>query len=238
MDIILIGSLGKMGQLLCKKVSKNSIDQIVAMIDIKYTDVNKEIYKEPILPYLSHITHKTIWSANSKADVIIDFSTSEDKTEIIDFALLHNLPLAIFSTTCSDSDKQKLITASKHIPVLLCPNTSIGINAMFEALEVLSKKLNSCDISIFEQHHKHKLDSPSGTAKTLEKILLDNGATNINMNALRVGDECGYHNVTFFMQGEKITLSHTASSKEIFATGALDMTKKLITKANGFYTNL
>ena len=238
MKILLIGSQGKMGKLFCKKVYENKSDQIVAGVDIANNNPNTQNTQNPTPPYLCHKEYKTIWSAKEKSDVVVDFSTASNKEDIINYALLNKIPLAVFSTTCSDKDKQDLVSASKHIPILLCPNTSIGINAMLDALNLLGNQISDCDIVIEEHHHKNKLDLPSGTAKSMENVLKNCNKNNIKINALRVGDECGFHSVSFFMQGEKITLSHTANSKEIFITGAVNMAKKLITKQNGFFTKL
>ena len=238
MKILLVGSQGKMAKLLCKTADKNKTDQIVAGVDIQNNSKNTPINQNPILPYLSHKKHKTIWSVKEKADIIIDFSTMKDKGEIIDYALLHKIPLAIFSTTCSGSDIKRLKDASKYIPLLVCPNTSIGVNAMLDALDILSNQLNNSDIALTEYHHKNKIDTPSGTAKIMLDVISKNSKNHVQINTLRVGDECGYHSVSFFMQGEKVTLSHTATSKEIFAIGALNMARKLLLKQNGFFTKL
>ncbi len=231
MNIALIGSSGKMGKLFSTVATTNKTDHIVACVDI--TDS-----QDPTMPYLSHKQHKTIWSVKEKLDLIIDFSTSLSKEDVINFALLNNLPLAVFSTTCSEEDKAMLKAASKHIPILLCPNTSRGVNSMIRALDILSQSLNMADVLVEEIHHKNKLDSPSGTAKKIVDLLSSNGIENIKVNSFRGGTECGYHAVRFLLDDEEIIITHRATSRKIFALGAYEMAKKLLSKNNGFFTHL
>ncbi len=231
MKILLIGSSGKMGQEIINITTKSSSDQIVACIDI----VKNE---NPTTPYLCKIYHKTIWSVKEKADIIIDFSTKNSIKDILDYALLNNLPLAIFSTVRSEDEVALLKAASRYIPILLCPNASIGINGISKALSALSHTLPNSEIVITEYHHKDKLDSPSGTVKKLSQILQQNGIKNYQLQALRVGNEKGYHKVEFFMEDEVVTLSHRAYSRSIFARGAIAMARKLTAKKSGFFESL
>lgn len=231
MNIALIGSAGKMGKLFSEILAPNKTDHIVAYIDITNN-------QNTTPPYFSHKEYKTIWSVKEKLDLIVDFSTSLSKEDIINFALLNNLPLAVFSTTCSEEDKAKLKAASKHIPILLCPNTSRGVNSMIRALDVLSPSLNMADVLVEEIHHKNKLDSPSGTAKKIVDLLSSNGIENIKVNSFRGGTECGYHAVRFLLDDEEVIITHHATSRKTFALGAYEMAKKLLSKNNGFFTHL
>lgn len=231
MNIALIGSTGKMGKLFSEILAPNKTDHIVAYIDITNN-------QNATPPYFSHKEYKTIWSVKEKLDLIVDFSTSLSKEDIINFALLNNLPLAVFSTTCSEEDKAKLKAASKHIPILLCPNTSRGVNSMIKALDILSQSLNMADVLVEEIHHKNKLDSPSGTAKKIVDLLSSNGIENIKVNSFRGGTECGYHAVIFLLDDEEVIITHRATSRKIFALGAYEMAKKLLSKNNGFFTHL
>ena len=108
---------------------------------------------------------------------------------------------------------------------------------MFDAVDILTNKLKNADIVISEYHHKHKKDSPSGTAKQLAKIISKN-KKDFSINSNRVSNECGIHKVDYFIEDEIVTIYHQAKSKSCFAIGALNMAKKLTEKESGLYTSL
>lgn len=234
MKIMLIGSSGKMGKEFCNVIQESKTDQIVAYVDTKNSPQNKN----PDLPLFRDIPTKTSWSANAAFDIIVDFSTKQGKEDIIDCALLNKVPLAIFSTTCSGEDIDYLNKASKHIPVLHCQNTSIGINAFLNILPTLKEVFDSADIVIEEEHAKTKIDSPSGTAKLITSKIKTLTKNDVEVHPLRVGNERGSHTLKLFLEDEVLTISHRANSRKIFATGAYKMLKKLYYKKPGFYTYL
>ena len=203
------------------KIAQEFDDVIVCGIDIKNEIQNFKTYSNT-----SMITEEL--------DAIIDFSTTENHVEFLNFAKERNIPYGLFSTIANNETKQALNECSKHIPILHCQNASIGINIVYEMLELCAKKLPKCDTVIQEYHHKEKIDKPSGTAKEIEKILANN---NINFETIsyRVGQEKGTHIIQFFMQDETITLTHTAHSRDIFARGAILAMHKLKEKENNLY---
>jgi 4-hydroxy-tetrahydrodipicolinate reductase len=172
----------------------------------------------------------------TKVDVVIDFSNPANLDFLIEYATRKKCALLICTTGFSDEQKLKIEEAGKLIPVLLSSNTSVGINIMRKMLKLISNELRDFDIDIVERHHNKKIDSPSGTAKTLaEDIKSVTGREEIEMHSLRAGTIPGEHLVIFSGTDEIIEIKHTAFSKKIFARGALDIAIKLCKKTAGFY---
>lgn len=172
----------------------------------------------------------------TKVDVVIDFSNPANLDFLIDYATRKKCALLICTTGFTDEQKHRIKEAGKLIPVLLSSNTSVGINIMRKMLKLISNELRDFDIDIVERHHSKKIDSPSGTAKTLaEDIKSVTGREKIEMHSLRAGTIPGEHMVIFAGTDEIIEIKHTAFSKKIFARGALDIAVKLCKKSAGFY---
>lgn len=170
-------------------------------------------------------------------DVIIDFSNPANLDFLLEYAIRKKSALLICTTGFSEEQKNKILEAGKQVPVLLSSNTSTGINIVRKILMLISEDLGKFDIDIVERHHNKKVDSPSGTAKTLaDDIMLATGRDKIEMHSLRAGTMPGEHQVIFSGIDEIIEIKHTALSKKIFARGALDIALKLSSKKPGFYT--
>ena len=191
------------------------------------------------------------------SDVVIDFSQTE-ATELVCRTCLENKKPLVLGTTGHTEEQIKLIeAAAQSVPILFAPNFSIGVNTLFwltrKAAEVVGSDF---DVEIVEMHHRSKKDSPSGTAKELGEILikarsLDYGKNvahgrkgpigerphdEIGMHALRGGDVVGEHIVIFAGQGERLELTHRASSRETFALGALHAAQWIVGKSPGLYS--
>lgn len=173
----------------------------------------------------------------NNVDVIIDFSNPENLDFLLEYAMEKKSALLICTTGYNEEQKNKIFEAGKEIPILLSSNTSTGINIVRKMLKLISNDLGSFDIDIVERHHSKKVDSPSGTAKTLaEDIKNATGRDKIEMHSLRAGTIPGEHQVIFSGIDEIIEIKHTAFSKKIFARGAIDIALKLANKKAGFYT--
>ena len=220
MKFLLIGCNGKMGRTIAKLAQEYN-DIVACGIDTKDLD-------QPFK------TYQTTHDVKDEIDAIIDFSTAENHIEFIDYALKNQIPYGLFSTILDQSTKDKLKKASKHIPILHCKNASVGVNILYEMIDLCSKKLTNCESLIQEYHHKEKLDKPSGTAKDIEKILSKHNIA-YETSSYRVGKETGTHIIQFFLQDETITLIHTANSRDVFARGAILAMHKLKEKENDLY---
>jgi 4-hydroxy-tetrahydrodipicolinate reductase len=182
-------------------------------------------------------------SAVAKADCIIDFSVHSFTKNLVDSAIKHGTRLVIGTTGHSDEERAFIHEAAKKIPIVYASNYSVGVNTLFwltrHAARILTQ--DRFDIEVTEMHHKHKIDAPSGTARRLLEILNEETATSyqddvahgrlgnigprkpreIGMHTLRGGDVVGDHTVIFSADGERVELTHKASSRLTFAAGAV-----------------
>ena len=215
--VLLVGAAGRMGRTVVDLVNNDPKIQIVAQCDLG----------EPIEP------------AMKNCDVAIDFSHADAITEICRTALHHHKSLVIGTTGHSQEQRRLIEGAAQSLAIVFAPNFSIGVNALFwltrEAAELLDSDFNP---EIIETHHKMKKDAPSGTAKTLAKILKTarKMRSEVPIQSIREGDVVGEHTVIFGGPGERVELTHRAASREIFARGALRATHWIIGKPPGLYS--
>lgn len=211
----------------------------------------KELGGEKIISFVDSID---IIDIDEKIDVVIDFSHFSKLDELIEHCTLRNYPLVIATTGYTGATLEKIISASKKIPILLSSNTSLGVNALNSLLKKLVPQLeDGFDIEIVEKHHNKKIDSPSGTAITLletiqnslkEKYTVVNGRKGvakrdfkeIGMHSIRGGTIVGEHSIIFAGEDEIIEVTHKALSKKIFAVGALKCAEFLKDKEARLYT--
>ncbi len=233
--VAIIGSKGRMGQMLLSCAAKISDIEAVAAADIG-DDLN---------------------SAISAADVIIDFSFHSVTVQVAELCMSSGKPLVIGTTGHTPEEKETLRQIAQKIPIVWTSNYSTGVNTLFwlarKTAEILGPDF---DIEIVEMHHRHKKDAPSGTADTLGRILAEvrgkqyeqiarhgrqglvgeRSCDEIGMHSLRGGDVVGDHTVIFASQGERVELTHKASSRETFANGALRAAQWALTQSPGLYS--
>ncbi|MFY9402244.1 MAG: 4-hydroxy-tetrahydrodipicolinate reductase [Candidatus Omnitrophota bacterium] len=170
-------------------------------------------------------------------DVLIDFTIAEATDITLDYAAKYKKALILGTTGLTSAQLDKLKEVSKLIPVVFSPNFSIGINTLFDILPDIAKKLGrDYTIEIIEAHHKHKKDSPSGTAKKLLEVLTNATGQDIPVHSLRLGDIIGDHTVVFCANSERIEIKHQAHSRDLFALGALKAAKWVFEKPAGLYS--
>lgn len=191
----------------------------------------------------THDAGQDLDSAVAKATCIIDFSVHSFTKSLVDSAIKHGTRLVIGTTGHSDAERAFIHEAAKKIPIVYASNYSIGVNTLFwltrHAARILTQ--DRFDIEVTEMHHKHKIDAPSGTARRLLEILNEETETSyqddvahgrlgnigprkpreIGMHTLRGGDVVGDHTVIFSADGERVELTHKASSRLTFAAGAM-----------------
>ncbi|MGL5089137.1 MAG: 4-hydroxy-tetrahydrodipicolinate reductase [Cetobacterium sp.] len=214
-----------------KTIKELGQDKIVAFVDdIKNIDINEEI------------------------DVVIDFSHSSKLDDLIENCVNRKYPLVIATTGYTGITLDKIVKASKIIPILLSSNTSLGINAVNGILKTLVPKMESnFDIEIIEKHHNKKIDSPSGTAITLLETIQNSlkerysvvygregivkrNQKEVGIHSIRGGTIVGEHTIIFAGEDEIIEVTHKALSKKIFAIGALKCAEFLKGKEAKLYT--
>lgn len=195
-------------------------------------------------------------AALANCDAAIDFTHAPTTAAVAEACAAAGKTLVIGTTGHTDEDRSRISACSKRIPIVFAPNFSIGVNTLFwltkKAAEILGPGF---DLEVVEMHHRLKKDSPSGTARRLAEILAEvrglsyekdvlhgrqgmvGQRTNaeIGMHAIRGGDVVGDHTVIFAAGGERLELTHKASSRETFAMGALRAAKWAVSKPAGLY---
>ncbi|HHZ01578.1 MAG TPA: 4-hydroxy-tetrahydrodipicolinate reductase [Tissierellia bacterium] len=216
MNLVLCGVNGAMGKVL--------LEEMETYENIKYIGA------------LSPRNGNRGQNIKEKPHAVIDFSHTSNLEFLLEYSIEKNCALLICTTGFNDEDKEKIKEAGKYIPVMLSSNTSFGVNALRKIVKSISTNLNGFGIDIVERHHNKKIDTPSGTAKTLvEDIKEVTGRENVNTYSLRAGSIPGEHSVIFSGVDEILEIKHVAYSKKIFARGALDLIQKLYLKEPGFY---
>ena len=246
-NLAITGCMGRMGQQLIKSANKDKSIKLVALTENKL--INKKI--TGIKPELN--TEKAL----SKANVIIDFTIPKCTLEVLRIAVKLKKKVVIGTTGFTKKEEKLIKKFSKKIPILKAGNMSLGINLLMYLTEIASASLGNNYLSkVFEVHHKHKKDHPSGTALMLGKgiavgknkdfyKLMGKKYLNkknfpygkkINFNSIRKGEIIGEHEVTFSSGKEIIKLNHEAFDRALYSEGAITAAKWLINKKPGLYS--
>ena len=241
------GCMGRMGQQLIKSSTKNKNFKLVTLTENR--TVNKKF--KGIRPEFNNE------KAFKKTDVIIDFTIPKCTFEILEIASKIKKRVVIGTTGFTKNEEKLINKYSKKIPILKAGNMSIGVNLLMYLTEISSKSLNNNYLTkIFEVHHKHKKDYPSGTALMLGKGIADGKKKDlyklmgkkflnkktfpygkkINFNSIRKGEIIGEHEVKFSSGKEIITLNHEAFDRALYSEGALSAAKWLMSKKPGLYS--
>jgi 4-hydroxy-tetrahydrodipicolinate reductase len=236
-----------MGQQLIKSSKKNKNFKLISLTENKI--INKKF--NGIKPELNSE------NAFKKTDIIIDFTVPSCTLEILRIAVKLKKKVVIGTTGFNKDQENQIKKFSKKIPILKAGNMSLGVNLLMYLTEIASKSLNDEYLTkIFEVHHKHKIDYPSGTALMLGKGIADGKNKNlynligkkflnekffpfgkkINFNSIRKDEVIGEHEVKFSNGKEIITLNHEAFDRALYSDGALTAAKWLIKKKPGLYS--
>lgn len=212
--VIICGAKGRMGQTLIACAKSDPELQLTGEIDLG----------DDLMKIISH------------SDVVVDFSSREATATIAKMAADQKKALVIGTTGHADHERKVVRDLAATIPIVWSANFSTGVNALFWATQKIAGIVgNQWDVEVVETHHTAKKDAPSGTAKRLQEILKQVRGKDVPAHALRVGDVVGDHTVAFGTSGERIELTHRASSRETFARGALRAAKWAVTQRPGLY---
>jgi len=226
LNILVTGCRGRMGQAVTAVASEDAETRVSAGIDLG----------------------DSLTQALEKSDVVIDFTLPTFTAELLEGCLEADKALVMGTTGHDDAQLEMIADAARRIPIVHAPNFSVGVNTLFwltaRATEILGE---SFDLEVVEMHHRHKKDAPSGTARRLAEILAQGRAlsydkdcrhgrvgepgartaSEIGVHAIRGGDVVGDHTVIYAGEGERIELTHKASSRLTFAGGAVRAAKWL-----------
>lgn len=221
LNLLITGASGRMGQALLQAAAAEPAVTVAA----------------------THDVGQDLDAAFRDIGCVIDFTVHSFTSQVIATALKHSTPLVIGTTGHTDEERTLIHDAAKILPVVYASNYSVGVNTLFwltrRAARILTQ--DRFDIEVTEMHHRHKIDAPSGTARSLLEILTEETHTSyqddvshgrlgnigprkpreIGMHTLRGGDVVGDHTVIFAADGERVELTHKASSRLTFAAGAV-----------------
>ena len=238
--VLINGINGRMGQEVLKQINLSDDFEVSCGVDKFDNNLNIPTYSDINL-------------IKENPDVIIDFSIPEASMNILEFAKQKNIPIVIATTGFSDEQLSIIEETSKIIPVFRSGNMSYEINIMADIVSKLATQLKDSDIEIIESHHRNKIDSPSGTALILADSINDSlnnemdyqynrhsirqkrPDKEIGIHSIRGGTEVGKHTVLFLGENETFEITHTVTSRSIFAKGAFKAAKFLVNQEAGLY---
>ena len=240
LNIMLCGCGGRMGAAVIA-AAKEAGDRIVAGVDVNpAADSPFPVFTTPD-------------EFGGKADVIVDFSHHSALTGLLEYATRTGTPLVVCTTGHTEEETAAMRAASAKVAVFFSRNMSLGINLLIALCRRAAATLGTdFDVEIIEKHHNKKLDAPSGTALMIADAISEGeehpyvydrhaerrqrAKGEIGLHAVRGGTIVGEHEVLFCGKDEVITLSHSAASREVFATGALRAARFMVGKTSGFYS--
>ncbi len=241
--VIVCGASGRMGQTIGRMVGEASDLELVGGINLKASSFfGAEIVESKNAEDLLKST---------KADVLIDFTIASAAVENVKMAARNNVALVVGTTGFTPEQRTVMEKAiHNNVPAVISSNFSVGVNIFWQLVRESGKLLKDYDIEVFEAHHRNKKDAPSGTAKTILEILEEEvgprpkqygreGMTErkneIGVHVIRGGDIVGDHKVMFSKNFETIELSHHASDRSVFASGAVHAARWVVGKKPGIY---
>ncbi len=256
MKIAIAGSSGRMGRTLIECVLKDEALRLSAALE----QPGHALLGRDAGEFAGNATgvavSADIESALLCSDAIIDFTRPAGTLAHLDHCLKLGRKMVIGTTGFSETEKARIVEASKKIAIIFAPNMAVGVNVAFKLAEIAARTLGEAyDVEIIEAHHHHKVDAPSGTALRLGEVVAaalgrdpakvfvhgregDTGERDpkeIAFHAIRGGDHVGEHTVMFIGMGERVEVSVKSSSRATYATGALRAAKFLKDKPNGLF---
>ena len=246
-NLSITGCMGRMGQQIIKSSNKRKEFKLVSLTESR-------IVKKKILGIKLSLNDI---SSFKKTDVIIDFTVPKCTLEVLKLASKLKKRVVIGTTGFNKKEELLIKKFSKKIPILKAGNMSLGVNLLMYLTEIASKSLGNNFLSkVYEVHHKHKIDYPSGTALMLGKGIADGKNKNlfnmigkkflnkkqfpyskkINFNSIRKGEVIGEHEVSFSSGKEIIKLNHESFDRALYSEGALTAAKWLMKKKAGLYS--
>ncbi len=256
-NVAVTGAAGRMGSLLVRVIHEaRDMALVLALERAGHPSLGRDAGEAagigridvPIRPYTG--------ADQLGGHVIVDFSTPEAAVEVLTGAVRRRIPIVIGTTGLTDAQKKTVARSSRAVPVVLSPNMSVGVNVMFRiASQTAAALRDGYDVEILEAHHRMKKDAPSGTALRLAEAVAsalgrdlrksavygrkgmigERSPREIGIQVVRGGDIVGDHTVLFAGPGERLEITHRATSREAFARGALAAARWVVGRRPGLY---
>ena len=256
LNIAVAGSSGRMGRALLAAIMKDSGLHLQAALEMDDSPYLGKDVSELTGDLGGIVITDNFSAALPGCDVLIDFTQPEGTIKHLSVCRAEGIKMVIGTTGFSVEQKEALKVASEDIALVVAPNMSVGVNVTFKLLDIAAKVLGEgYDIEIVEAHHRHKVDSPSGTALHMGEIMAkatgnnlsevaiygregvtgERSSRTIGFSTIRGGDIVGDHTVMFAGTGERIEISHKASNRATFTNGALRAARFLADKDKGLF---
>ena len=257
LNIAVTGAAGRMGRNLIQACDENSNCQLGAAIEHESSPfIGRDAGEMAGVGTLDRNIVSQLSEVADDFHTLIDFTRPEVTLKNLEFCVENNKNIIIGTTGFSDEEKQQIQKASESIGIVFAPNMSVGVNLCFKLLDIAARVLgDGVDIEVIEAHHRHKVDAPSGTALRMGEVIADaldrdlaecavygrEGVTGerdrktIGFETIRAGDIVGDHTVMFAGIGERVEITHKASSRMTFANGAIRASLWLEGKNTGLY---
>jgi len=218
-QVAVAGARGRMGRLIAEAIKQDE--------------------KTNLCAELGRSLNCDLQQVNSAIDIVIDFTVPAATLEHVRICQEHGYRMIIGTTGFTKEEQEQIAKAANKIPIVFAPNMSIGVNLSFKLLEVAASILKGqADIAILDLHHKHKKDSPSGTALKMAEIIQNASGSSmmkLDISSSRVGEVVGEHSALFVLNGERLEITHRATDRSLFAKGAVHAAKWLINQKVGLY---
>ncbi|GJM13335.1 MAG: 4-hydroxy-tetrahydrodipicolinate reductase [Pseudohongiella sp.] len=258
LNVAIVGAAGRMGRTLVEAVNQNSSMRVsVATVLPDDPALGADIGLLAVGAAIGVQTVADLAADSLDFDVLIDFTSPEATMAHLELCRLGNKAMVIGTTGLSADQEQAIQTAAADIAIMYAPNMSVGVNLCLKLLEQAAKVLgDEVDIEITEAHHRYKKDAPSGTALKMGEVIADTldrdladcaiygregigeerDRKTIGFTTIRAGDIVGDHTVTFAGLGERVEITHKASSRMTFASGAVRAAAWISAKESGLYS--
>ena len=256
-NIAINGAAGRMGRCLIQAVHETDGLNLVAALDRADSSlIGVDAGELAGIGRLDVLVSDDVAEATRAADIIIDFTLPEVTLSLLPHCLENHCRPVIGTTGFDEAQKQQIADTANKVPTILAPNMSVGVNLSLKLLDMAARVLgDSADVEIIEAHHRHKVDAPSGTALRMGEVVADalgrdlsecavygrQGRTGerdrntIGFATVRAGDVVGDHTVMFGAEGERVEITHKASSRMTFAFGAMRASQWLMQQDVGLY---
>lgn len=255
--LALVGVSGRMGLSLIKAAALSpQLELTVAISRPESLAIGKDVGELAGISSLGIPVSDNLSAALDRFDVLIDFTRPDSSMEYLEICRQAGKKLVIGTTGFTDAQKTGIAAAGKDIAIVMAPNMSVGVNLSLKLLEIAAKVMGEyTDIEVIEAHHRHKVDAPSGTALRMGEVVADALGRNlhdcaiygregdigardrktIGFSTIRAGDIVGEHTVMFADEGERLEITHKASSRMTFANGAVRAAHWLAGKDKGLF---
>jgi 4-hydroxy-tetrahydrodipicolinate reductase len=254
--VAVAGALGRMGRMIIEAVLGAPDTRLTGALDLPGAPGFGRDAGEFLGRATGAVVTDSLEQALADADVLIDFTRAEATLRHLEAARSAGVAMVIGTTGFDETGRARIAEAARVIPIVAAPNMSVGVNATLELLAVAARLLSQgYDIEVIEAHHRHKVDAPSGTALRMGEVLaealgqrLDDVAVHgrhgftgerrpgsIGFSVIRGGDIVGDHTVLFAGAGERIEITHRATSRQGYAEGSLRAARFLVGRAPGLY---